>query len=184
MFSLYNECDQCATAGLVHLTVGRVHLELAGFCKALEAFQRAHKIAHSIQDPSLELQVNNIFILCCYICLFVFFYSVSFILFLYSLFAFRFVISLFLIIYPKWNNKYIGNFQVYVGLSELFCRLQDADKSSRYAARAYDLSRSLQLGDLNSRHHRAALLQMAAALRKKGELGDAHDYCSVGQYPN
>ena len=56
--SLYNECDQCATAGLVHLTVGRVHLELAGFCKALEAFQRAHKIAHSIQDPSLELQVN------------------------------------------------------------------------------------------------------------------------------
>lgn len=56
--SLYNECDQCATAGLVHLTVGRVHLELAGFCKALEAFQRAHKIAHSIQDPSLELQVR------------------------------------------------------------------------------------------------------------------------------
>uniref|UniRef100_A0ABD2WSJ4 RING-type domain-containing protein n=1 Tax=Trichogramma kaykai TaxID=54128 RepID=A0ABD2WSJ4_9HYME len=121
--SLYNECDQCATAGHVHLTVGRVHLELSGFCKALEAFQRAHKIAHSIQDPSLELQV-------------------------------------------------------YVGLSELFCRLQDADKSARYAARAYDLSRSLQLGDLNSRHHRAALLQMAASLRKKGELGDAHDYCS------
>lgn len=66
-----------------------------------------------------------------------------------------------------------------MGLSELFCRLQDADKSARYAARAYDLSRSLQLGDLNSRHHRAALLQMATALRKKGELGDAHDYCSV-----
>ncbi len=73
----------------------------------------------------------------------------------------------------------IGENQVYVGLSELFCRLQDVDKSARYAARAYDLSRSLQLGDLNSRHHRAALLQMAAALRKKGELGDAHDYCSV-----
>ncbi|XP_024936674.1 43 kDa receptor-associated protein of the synapse homolog isoform X4 [Cephus cinctus] len=121
--SLCNECDQCATAGLVHLTVARVHLELAGFCKALEAFQRAHKIAQSIQDPSLELQV-------------------------------------------------------YVGLSELFCRLQDADKSAIYAGKAYDLSRSLQLGDLNSRHHRAALLQMATALRKKGELGDAHDYCS------
>ncbi|XP_015517387.1 43 kDa receptor-associated protein of the synapse [Neodiprion pinetum] len=121
--SLLHECDQCATAGLVHLTVARVHLELAGFCKALEAFQRAHKIAQSIQDPSLELQV-------------------------------------------------------YVGLSELFSRLQDADKSARYAAKAYDLSRSLQLGDLNSRHHRAALLQMAAALRKQGELGDAHDYCS------
>lgn len=69
--------------------------------------------------------------------------------------------------------------QVYVGLSELFGRLQDADKSARYAAKAYDLSRSLQLGDLNSRHHRAALLQMASALRKQGELGDAHDYCSV-----
>lgn len=70
-------------------------------------------------------------------------------------------------------------FQVYVGLSELYCRLHDAEKSAKYAARAYDLSRSLQLGDLNSRHHRAALLQMAAALRKKGDLGDAHDYCSV-----
>ncbi|XP_059481910.1 43 kDa receptor-associated protein of the synapse homolog [Neocloeon triangulifer] len=68
--------------------------------------------------------------------------------------------------------------QVYVGLSELFARLQDAEKSAKYASKAYDLSRSLQLGDLNSRHHRAALLQMAAALRKQGELGDAQDYCS------
>ncbi|KAK7863504.1 hypothetical protein R5R35_009059 [Gryllus longicercus] len=121
--SLYNECDQCQTAGQVHLTVGSVYLELAAFCKALEAFQQAHKIAQGIQDPALELQV-------------------------------------------------------YVGLSELFGRLQDADKSARYAAKAYDLSRSLQLGDLNSRHHRAALLQMASALRKQGELGDAQDYCT------
>ncbi|GJQ75436.1 hypothetical protein Trydic_g23603 [Trypoxylus dichotomus] len=68
--------------------------------------------------------------------------------------------------------------QVYVGLSELFSRLQDGDKSAKYASKAYDLSRSLQLGDLNSRHHRAALLQMASALRKQGELGDAQDYCS------
>lgn len=67
---------------------------------------------------------------------------------------------------------------MYVGLSELFARLQDAEKSAKYASKAYDLSRSLQLGDLNSRHHRAALLQMAAALRKQGELGDAQDYCS------
>lgn len=154
---MYNECDQCATAGLVHLTVGRVHLELAGFCKALEAFQRAHKIAHSIQDPSLELQVSNwkfdsydARCLCVCTCV---------------------RLSVYLVFIDS---------QVYVGLSELFCRLHDADKSARYAARAYDLSRSLQLGDLNSRHHRAALLQMAAALRKKGELGDAHDYCSVG----
>ena len=71
-----------------------------------------------------------------------------------------------------------------MGLSELFGRLQDADKSARYAAKAYDLSRSLQLGDLNSRHHRAALLQMASALRKQGELGDAHDYCSVSMLRN
>jgi hypothetical protein len=36
---------------------------------------------------------------------------------------------------------------------------------------------SLQLGgDLNSRHHRAALLRMAAALSKQGEMGDARDY--------
>ncbi|GLV36967.1 uncharacterized protein CBL_02200 [Carabus blaptoides fortunei] len=121
--SLYNECEQCITAGHVHLTVGSVYLELAGFNKALDSFQHAHKIAQTVQDPALELQV-------------------------------------------------------YVGLSELFSRLQDADKSARYAAKAYDLSRSLQLGDLNSRHHRAALLQMASALRKQGELGDAQDYCS------
>lgn len=35
--------------------------------------------------------------------------------------------------------------QVYVVLSELFGRLQDVDKSARYAAKAYDLSRSLQV---------------------------------------
>ena len=52
--SLY-KCDQCQTAGHVHLTVGSVYLELAGFCKALEAFQHAHKIAQGIQDPALEL---------------------------------------------------------------------------------------------------------------------------------
>ncbi|XP_026470476.1 LOW QUALITY PROTEIN: 43 kDa receptor-associated protein of the synapse homolog [Ctenocephalides felis] len=68
--------------------------------------------------------------------------------------------------------------QVYVGFSELFGRLQDVDKSATYAAKAYDLSRSLQLGDLNSRDHRAALIQMASALRKQGDLGDAQDYCS------
>ncbi|CAH1164835.1 unnamed protein product [Phaedon cochleariae] len=121
--SLYNECEQHTTAGHVHLTVGSVYLELAGFNKALDSFQHAHRIAQAVHDPALELQV-------------------------------------------------------YVGLSELFSRLQDADKSARYASKAYDLSRSLQLGDLNSRHHRAALLQMASALRKQGELGDAHDYCS------
>ncbi|XP_073977681.1 43 kDa receptor-associated protein of the synapse homolog isoform X4 [Rhodnius prolixus] len=121
--SLYNECDQCRTAGLVQITVASLHLELAVFYKALQAFQQAHAIAHRIQDPALELQV-------------------------------------------------------YVGLSELFGRLQDADKAARYASKAYDLSRNLEMGDLNSRYHRAALLQMATALRKQGELGDAHDYCS------
>lgn len=39
-----------------------------------------------------------------------------------------------------------------------------------------------QLGDLNSSHHRAALLRMAASLRKQGELGDAHDYCTVSAW--
>ncbi|XP_014242896.1 43 kDa receptor-associated protein of the synapse homolog [Cimex lectularius] len=121
--SLYNECDQCRTAGLVQITVASLNLELAVFCKALQAFQQAHAIAHRIKDSSLELQV-------------------------------------------------------YVGLSELFGRLQDADKSARYASKAYDISRNLDMGDLNSRFHRTALLQMASALRKQGELGDAHDYCS------
>lgn len=69
--------------------------------------------------------------------------------------------------------------QVYVALSELFGRLQDNEKSAIYASKAYDLSRSLQLGDLNSCYHRAALLRMAVSLRKQGELGDAQDYCKV-----
>lgn len=121
--SLYNENDRCSTAGYVHLTVGCVYLELAGFSRALDSMQHAHRVAQASRDPALELQV-------------------------------------------------------YVALSELFGRLQDSDRSARYASKAYDLSRSPQLGDLNSRHHRAALLQMAAALRKQGELGDAQDYCS------
>lgn len=36
--------------------------------------------------------------------------------------------------------------QIYVALSELFGRLQDTEKSARYSAKAYDLSRSLQVG--------------------------------------
>lgn len=122
--SLYNDCGtKCRTGGLVHLTVAGVYLEMGGFSRALEGLQGAHKIASSINDPALELQV-------------------------------------------------------YVTLSELFSRLQDIEKSARYASKAYDLSRSLQLGDLNSCHHRAALLRMASALRKQGELGDAQDYCT------
>lgn len=35
--------------------------------------------------------------------------------------------------------------QVYMLLSELFERLQDSEKATRYAAKAYDLSRSLQV---------------------------------------
>ncbi|XP_013143048.1 PREDICTED: 43 kDa receptor-associated protein of the synapse homolog [Papilio polytes] len=68
--------------------------------------------------------------------------------------------------------------QVYVGLSELWRRLRDAERAVACAARACDLGRGPRAADLNTRHHRAALLQMAAALRARGELGDAHDYCN------
>lgn len=51
-----------------------------------------------------------------------------------------------------------------------------------YASKAYNLCRTLHVNELNSRYHRAALLQMASALRKQGDLGDAHDYCSVRTY--
>ncbi|XP_041971150.1 43 kDa receptor-associated protein of the synapse homolog [Aricia agestis] len=67
--------------------------------------------------------------------------------------------------------------QVYVGLSELWRRLRDTERAVACAARACDLGRGPRAADLNTRHHRAALLQMAAALRARGELGDAHDYC-------
>nr|XP_022912056.1 43 kDa receptor-associated protein of the synapse homolog [Onthophagus taurus] len=56
--SLYNDCEQCTTAGHVHLTVGSVYLELAGFNKALDSFQHAHRIAQAAHDSSLELQVR------------------------------------------------------------------------------------------------------------------------------
>ncbi|KAJ8706295.1 hypothetical protein PYW08_010921 [Mythimna loreyi] len=68
--------------------------------------------------------------------------------------------------------------QVYVGLSELWRRLRDAERAVACAARACDLGRGPRSADLNTRHHRTALLQMAAALRARGELGDAHDYCN------
>ncbi|KAL0809283.1 hypothetical protein ABMA28_011500 [Loxostege sticticalis] len=68
--------------------------------------------------------------------------------------------------------------QVYVGLSELWRRLRDAERAVACAARACDLGRGPRSTDLNTRHHRTALLQMAAALRARGELGDAHDYCN------
>ncbi|XP_061381630.1 43 kDa receptor-associated protein of the synapse homolog [Danaus plexippus] len=66
--------------------------------------------------------------------------------------------------------------QVYVGLSELWRRLRDLERSFGCASRACDVGRGHNSLNLNTRHHRNALLQMAAALRAKGELGDAHDY--------
>ncbi|CAK1546440.1 unnamed protein product [Leptosia nina] len=68
--------------------------------------------------------------------------------------------------------------QVYVGLSELWRRLRDTERAVACAARACDLGRGPRSTDLNTRHHRIALLQMAAALRARGELGDAYDYCN------
>ncbi|CAH4032345.1 unnamed protein product [Pieris brassicae] len=68
--------------------------------------------------------------------------------------------------------------QVYVGLSELWRRLRDTERAVACAARACDLGRGPRATDLNTRHHRLALLQMAAALRARGELGDAYDYCN------
>lgn len=56
--SLYNECEQHNIAGHVHLTVGSVYLELAGFNKALDSFQHAHRIAQTVHDSALELQVR------------------------------------------------------------------------------------------------------------------------------
>lgn len=66
----------------------------------------------------------------------------------------------------------------YLTLSELFDRLNDIDKSIKYASKSYDLSRSLQLNNLNTLDHRQSLLRMASALRKNAEFGDAQDYCN------
>lgn len=66
----------------------------------------------------------------------------------------------------------------YLTLSELFDRLHDTEKAVKYASKAYDLSRSLQLNNLNTLDHRQCLLRMASALRKNSEFGDAQDYCN------
>lgn len=66
----------------------------------------------------------------------------------------------------------------YLTLSDLFDRLHDTEKAVKYASKAYDLSRSLQLNNLNTLDHRQSLLRMASALRKNAEYGDAQDYCN------
>lgn len=66
----------------------------------------------------------------------------------------------------------------YLALSELFDRLHDTGKAVKYASKSYDLSRSLQLNNLNTLDHRQSLLRMASSLRKNGEFGDAQDYCN------
>ncbi|KAL4711369.1 hypothetical protein ACJJTC_019210 [Scirpophaga incertulas] len=120
--ALYNDCGGGSTAGLVHLTVASVSLELGAFSKAMDGFQKALAAAQAHNDNSLLLQV-------------------------------------------------------YVGLSELWRRLRDTERAVACAARACDLGRGPNSADLNTRHHRAALLQMAAALRAR-EPGDARDYCT------
>lgn len=66
----------------------------------------------------------------------------------------------------------------YLTLSDLFDRLHDTEKAVKYASKSYDLSRSLQLNNLNTLDHRLSLLRMASALRKNCEFGDAQDYCN------
>lgn len=48
----------------MHLTVGSVYIELAGYNKALDSFQHAHRIAQTVHDRALELQVKFISSIC------------------------------------------------------------------------------------------------------------------------
>lgn len=68
--------------------------------------------------------------------------------------------------------------QIYVALAQFFRALKDSENSLFFAAKAYELSRSFPVCDLNSKCQRLALLQLASALRKQGRLNEAKDFCN------
>lgn len=69
--------------------------------------------------------------------------------------------------------------QVYCGLGHTFCLLQDYEKSLSFSAKAFELSKTFHICDLNSRFQRMSLVTLATPLRKLGRLHEAKDCCQV-----
>lgn len=69
--------------------------------------------------------------------------------------------------------------QVYCGLGHTFCLLQDYERSLSFSAKAFELSKTFHILDLNSRYQRLSLVTLATPLRKLGRLPEARDCCQV-----
>ena len=69
--------------------------------------------------------------------------------------------------------------QVYCGLGHTFCLLQDYEKSLSFSAKAFELSKTFHILDLNSKYQRLSLVTLATPLRKLGRLPEARDCCQV-----
>ncbi|KAK4304016.1 hypothetical protein Pmani_024010 [Petrolisthes manimaculis] len=67
--------------------------------------------------------------------------------------------------------------QVYCGLGHAFCLLQDYEKSLSFSAKAFELSKTFHIIDLNSKYQRLSLITLATPLRKLGRLPEAKDCC-------
>ncbi|XP_050732779.1 43 kDa receptor-associated protein of the synapse homolog isoform X2 [Eriocheir sinensis] len=67
--------------------------------------------------------------------------------------------------------------QVYCGLGHTFCLLQDYERSLSFSAKAFELSKTFHILDLNSRYQRLSLVTLATPLRKLGRLPEARDCC-------
>ncbi|CAL4059025.1 unnamed protein product, partial [Meganyctiphanes norvegica] len=67
--------------------------------------------------------------------------------------------------------------QVYCGLGYTFCLLQDFEKALSFSAKAFELAKTFQILELNSKYQRLSLLTLATPLRKLGRLHEARDCC-------
>ncbi|XP_037070888.1 43 kDa receptor-associated protein of the synapse homolog [Pollicipes pollicipes] len=66
---------------------------------------------------------------------------------------------------------------IYVGMGQVFNVLKDYGKGLQLVAKAFELSKSFQICDLNMRHQRLALLHLVTPLRKLGRMSEAYECC-------
>ncbi|KAL7632023.1 UNVERIFIED_CONTAM: hypothetical protein RMT77_017657 [Armadillidium vulgare] len=67
--------------------------------------------------------------------------------------------------------------QVYCGLSFLFCYLQDFEKALSFGAKAFELSKTFIVLELNSKYQRMAFICLSTPLRKLSRIHEARDCC-------
>ena len=71
------------------------------------------------------------------------------------------------------------NFQIYCGISAVFCYLQDFEKALSFGSKALEISKTFNALELSSKYERMALLCLATPLRKLNRIHEARDCCQV-----